>query len=174
MYRRPWPRFAHDRLRVNDRRGLPTPRARGPRSRPKPARAHRGRIAAGPLELRVDRERQRLRLAGNVRDERDSGAESPSAFANPMTSPARIPGIARGSVIVRKTQSGLAPSVPADSSTRASTPSMPRRTARTTSGKAMTPAASAAPVHRKDNCRPRICSSHSPTHPRRPNARSRK
>src|SRR5688572_12365346 len=57
---------------------------------------------------------------------------SPSAFANPMIRPANTPGIARGSVMVRKTQSGLAPSVPADSSTCRSTPSMPRRTARTT------------------------------------------
>src|SRR6185503_798351 len=80
---------------------------------------------------------------------------SPSALAKPMMSPASSPGNASGSVTVRNTQNGLAPSVPADSSIRRSTFSMPSRIARTTSGNDMTPAASAAPVQRNENCRPR-------------------
>ena len=38
---------------------------------------------------------------------------SPSAFAKPMMSPASTPGSASGSVTVRKTHEGLAPSVAA-------------------------------------------------------------
>ena len=60
-----------------------------------------------------------------------------------------------GRVTVRNTQSGLAPSVPAASSSLRSTASIDSRMARTISGKPMTAQASAAPVQRKEKTMPK-------------------
>ncbi len=69
--------------------------------------------------------------------------------------PAMMPGRMSGRVMVAKTQSGLAPSVPAAASSRRSTASMDRRMARTISGKPMMPQASAAPVQRNAKTMPK-------------------
>ena len=73
---------------------------------------------------------------------------------------------------VAKTHSAMAPSVPAASSSRWSTASIDSRTARTSSGKAMTPQASAAPVQRNENTMPRYSASGAPIGPRRPKVSS--
>ena len=80
---------------------------------------------------------------------------SPMALAKHRIMPAMMPGTISGSVTVRKTQARLAPSVPAASSSRASTASIDRRMARTSSGKPMTPQASAAPVQRNEKTMPK-------------------
>src|SRR3546814_10565957 len=63
---------------------------------------------------------------------------SPSACAKDRLIPSMMPGTISGSVTVRNTQAGLAPSVPAASSSRRSTASIERRTARTINGNPMT------------------------------------
>jgi hypothetical protein len=65
-----------------------------------------------------------------------------------------MPGRISGRVTVRKTQTGLAPSVPAAASSLRSTASMESRIARTISGKPMIAQASAAPVQRKERTMP--------------------
>jgi hypothetical protein len=97
---------------------------------------------------------------------------SPIALAKARIMPAMTPGRMSGRVTVRKTQRGLAPSVPAASSSLRSTASMERRMERTISGKPMTPQASAAPVQRKDSTTPNHSSSREPMAPRRPNRTS--
>ena len=69
--------------------------------------------------------------------------------------PAMMPGAISGSVMVRKTQAGFAPSVLAASSSRLSTLSMESLIARTISGKPMIAQASAAPVQRNDKTMPK-------------------
>ncbi len=78
---------------------------------------------------------------------------SPIALAKQRIMPAMMPGRISGSVMVPKTQAGLAPSVPAAASSRRSTASIDRRMARTISGKAMTPQARccAGPAEREDD-----------------------
>ena len=80
---------------------------------------------------------------------------SPSARAKASIMPAMMPGSASGSVTVRNSQAGLAPSVAAASSSRRSIASIDRRIARTISGNAMMPQASAAPVQRNENTMPK-------------------
>jgi hypothetical protein len=84
---------------------------------------------------------------------------SPSARAKARSAPVITPAMASGSVTVKNTRVRLAPSVRAASSSRGSTDSIARRTARTSSGKPMIAAASAAPVQRKANTIPRGSSS---------------
>ena len=79
---------------------------------------------------------------------------SPSALANASTMPAMTPGSASGSVTVRNAHRPLAPSVAAASSSRRSIASNDSRIARTSSGNAITPQASAAPVQRNENTMP--------------------
>ena len=99
---------------------------------------------------------------------------SPIALAKVRIMPAMTPGRISGKVMVAKTHAGFAPSVPAAASSRRSTASMERRIARTISGNAMTPQASAAPVQRKAKTMPKCWSRKAPTGPRRPNvSRSR-
>ena len=67
-----------------------------PRSR---SRRSAGASPPGTCVQRVDRERQRARLARNVRDERDGGAELAEACARTRAAtPARMPGSISGSV----------------------------------------------------------------------------
>ena len=81
---------------------------------------------------------------------------SPSALAKHSTMPAITPGSASGSVTVRNVQRPLAPSVEAASSSRRSIASNDSRMARTSSGNAITPQASAAPVQRNENTMPSV------------------
>src|SRR5712672_3416418 len=74
---------------------------------------------------------------------------SPSALANASTMPAMTPGKASGKVTVRNAHRPLAPRVAAASSSRRSIASNDSRIARTRSGNAITPQASAAPVQRQ-------------------------
>ena len=66
-----------------------------------------------------------------------------------------MPGTISGSVTVRKTQNGLAPSVPAAASSFVSTASADSLMARTISGNPMTAQASAAPVQRNEKTMPK-------------------
>ena len=86
--------------------------------------------------------------------------------------PAMMPGRISGSVTVGNTQSGLAPSVPAASSSLRSTASIDSRMARTISGKPMTPQASAAPVQRNEKTMPKCSARKAPIGPRLPNRSS--
>src|SRR6266404_5857627 len=79
---------------------------------------------------------------------------SPMARANERMVPAMMPGNMSGSVTVRKTQTGWAPSVLAASSSPRSTASMDSCIARTRSGNPITALARAAPVHRNANTIP--------------------
>ena len=97
---------------------------------------------------------------------------SPIALAKPSTMPASTPGSASGSVTVRNTRQGGAPSVPAACSSLRSTASIDSRIGRTSSGNAMMPQASAAPVQRNANTMPKWSASQPPTRPRRPNVSS--
>ena len=81
-----------------------------------------------------------------------------------------MPGTISGRVTVTKTHTREAPSVAAACSSFGSTASIDRRTARTMKGKAMTPAASAAPVQRKANVTPSASSRKPPIGPRVPKA----
>ena len=63
----------------------------------------RGRIAARHLRERVDRRRDGLRLARNVGDEGDRGAEFAERAGEASTMPAMMPGSASGSVTVANT-----------------------------------------------------------------------
>ena len=74
---------------------------------------------------------------------------SPHARAKPKIVPAKIPGAAKGSVIRRMIKKGLRPKVLAASSHVGSIASRAIRMARTISGSAITPAASAAAFHVK-------------------------
>ena len=85
-------------------------------------------------------------------EDQDQGDEEP---ARPNTMPASTPGSASGSVTVRNTFQGAAPSVPASCSSRRSIASIDSRIGRTRSGKAITPQARAAPVQRNANTMPR-------------------
>ena len=87
---------------------------------------------------------------------------SPSALAKHSTMPAITPGSASGSVTVRNTQARLAPSVAAASSSRRSIASNDSRIARTSSGNAITPQASAAPVQRNENTMPNVSARNAP------------
>jgi len=80
---------------------------------------------------------------------------SPMALAKHRIMPARMPGTMSGKVTVANTQAGLAPSVPAACSRRASTASIDSLIARTMSGKPITPHASAAPVQRNEKTMPK-------------------
>src|SRR5215471_19251229 len=93
---------------------------------------------------------------------------SPIALAKPSTMPASTPGKARGSVTVKNTRTGAAPSVSAACSSFWSTASIDRRIGRTRSGNAITPQASAAPVQRNAKTIPRCSASQPPIRPRRP------
>ena len=97
---------------------------------------------------------------------------SPSALAKPRIMPARMPGAASGSVTVKNTFHGEAPSVPAACSRRLSIASIDSRIGRTSSGNDITPQASAAPVQRKANTMPRLSASQAPTMPLRPKVNS--
>ncbi len=79
---------------------------------------------------------------------------SESARANASTVPVSNPGIASGSVIVNSTRHRLAPSVPAAASSLGSTASSESLTARTSSGNAITPPATAAPCQVKGSEKP--------------------
>ena len=68
--------------------------------------------------------------------------------------PTRMPGAASGNVTVKKVAMGPAPNVEAANSNRRSTISNDSRIARSISGNAITAAASAAPVQRKENVIP--------------------
>src|SRR5216684_1579187 len=98
---------------------------------------------------------------------------SPMARANERMVPAMMPGNMSGSVTVRKTQTGWAPSVLAASSSPRSTASMDSCIARTRSGNPITALARAAPVHRNANTIPNVSARKAPIGPRRPNRRSR-
>ena len=119
----------------------------------RPAAARR--VAARHLRQRVDRRRDGLRLARNVGDEGDGGAELAERRGEASIMPAMMPGSASGSVTVTNSQSRLAPSVAAASSSRRSIASIDSRIARTISGNAITPQASAAPVQRNENTMPK-------------------
>ena len=90
---------------------------------------------------------------------------SPSARAKASVAPASTPGQHKGKVIVRKVRQRPAPSVRAASSSRRSTDSSDSRIARTASGKAITAAASAAPVQRNSRVTPNQRSSGPPIGP---------
>jgi len=77
------------------------------------------------------------------------------AFAKARIIPAIMPGRMSGRVTVRKTQRGLAPSVPAAASSFRSTVSIDSRIERTIRGNPITPQARAAPVQRKERTMPR-------------------
>ena len=94
---------------------------------------------------------------------------SPSALAKHSTMPAIRPGSASGSVTVANTQKRLAPSVAAASSSLRSIASIASRIGRTSSGKPMTPQASAAPVQRNENTMPKYSARNAPIGPLRPN-----
>src|ERR1700704_534885 len=98
---------------------------------------------------------------------------SPMARANERMVPAMMPGSMSGSVTVRKTQTGWAPSVLAASSSPRSTASIDSCIARTRSGNPITALARAAPVHRNANTIPNVSARKAPIGPRRPNRRSR-
>ena len=83
-----------------------------------------------------------------------------------------MPGSARGSVTVASTRHGDAPSVEAACSSRRSTSSTPSRTARTSSGKPMTAAASTAARNVNAIWKSNVSSSHRPRKPRLPRSRS--
>ena len=95
---------------------------------------------------------------------------SPSALAKHSTMPAMMPGRASGSVTVANTSKRFAPSVQDASSSLVSTASIESRIARTSSGKPITPQASAAPVQRNENTMPNVSARNAPITPRRPNA----
>jgi hypothetical protein len=94
---------------------------------------------------------------------------SPSALAKPSTVPAMMPGRISGRVMVANTRRRVAPSVAAAASSRRSMPSSANRIGLTINGKAMTPAAIAAPVQRNSTDTPTLASA-CPAHPLRPNA----
>ena len=95
---------------------------------------------------------------------------SPRPAAKAVTAPARMPGEISGSVTVRKRSTGPAPRVRAAASSPGSTLSMPRRTARTISGKDITAVASAAPSVVKTRRMPNQSLSGPPIGPRTPNS----
>ncbi|CAI2441469.1 Uncharacterised protein [Serratia entomophila] len=99
---------------------------------------------------------------------------SPSERAKASTTPTITPGNDSGSVMVKNTRHGLAPSVRAACSSRVSTASSANRMARTISGNATTAEASAAPRQLKLKLKPNQSYSHSPITPRRPRAISNK
>ena len=94
---------------------------------------------------------------------------SPIAFANDNTIPARMPGKINGNVMVAKTKLGCTPKVSAACSSFGSTASIASRIARTINGKAMIAAASTAPVHWNAITIPKMDSNALPTVPVRPN-----
>ena len=81
--------------------------------------ASAARVAARHLRQRVDRRRDGLRLARNVGDEGDGGAEFAERAGKASIAPAMMPGSASGSVTVANSPGRLAPSVAAASSSRA-------------------------------------------------------
>ncbi len=95
---------------------------------------------------------------------------SPSERANASTVPTIMPGSVRGSVIVINTRQRPAPSVRAACSSLRSTPSSPRRIARTISGNDITAAAMTAPRQLKAKLMPNHSYRRSPINPRRPMA----
>ena len=131
------------------------------------------RIATGRLQRRVQRKRQRARLARNVGGEGDDRAELAEARRKAMIAPATMPGAISGSVIVQNRSIGPAPRVRAPSSSPGSIASSDSRIARTISGKVMTAVASAAPAEVKARRMPKADSSHAPSGPRVPNTSSR-
>ena len=88
---------------------------------------------------------------------------SPSALAKHSTMPAMMPGSASGSVTVRNDQQrGWRRASQAASSSRRSIASNDSRIARTSSGKPITPQASAAPVQRNENTMPKVSARNAP------------
>ena len=98
---------------------------------------------------------------------------SPKARANPSSPAATRPGAARGRVTRANTARGGAPSTAAASSSPRSTPSIASRKGRTTSGRAMMVAASAAPVQWKARETPKASWSARPIGPLTPKRLSR-
>ncbi len=84
--------------------------------------------------------------------------------------PAATPGTLSGSTTWKKVAQGRAPRLAAISSISRGMASIDSRTARTNSGKAITAAASTAPVQRKARLKPNHCSSAWPIAPWRPNS----
>ena len=130
-------------------------------------------FAARLLQGGVQRQRQRLGFARNIRHERDDRAEFPEAAEKAVMAPASNPGSISGSVTVVKRSSAPAPNVRAASSSPRSTFSSEMRMARTISGKDITAVASAAPLRVKMSSMPNDRSSHPPIGPRVPNSSSR-
>jgi len=91
------------------------------RSRRDEHEAKRRPVAAGHLGVGVDRRRDRLGLAGNVRHEGDGGAELAQRLWRSTGHPAMMPGSANGKV-TSQDQMRLAPSVAAHPSSRGPRP----------------------------------------------------
>lgn len=98
---------------------------------------------------------------------------SPSARAQVRAAPAISPGATIGSVTVRNTRTGEAPSEAAVSSYRGRSPPSAPSSEMTRNGIATNVAASTAPEVWKGNVTPKVSSSHGPSSPRRPNASRR-
>ena len=116
----------------------------------------RAGIAARHLGEGVDRRRQRLRLAGDVGDEGDGGAELAHRLGEAQDHAGDDAGQDQRQGDGQRTpRRGLAPSVPAASSSLRSTASIDSRIARTISGKPMTAAGQrrAGPAERRRRCR---------------------
>ncbi len=97
---------------------------------------------------------------------------SPRQAAKPTMAAASTPGPASGRVMLKNRSRGLAPRLRAASSSRGSTASSDRATARTISGKAITPAAREAPAELNTSLTPNSRSRGAPRGPRTPKARS--
>ena len=129
-------------------------------------------IAARHLREGVDRRRQRLRLAGDVGDEGDGGAELAHRLGEAQDHAGDDAGQDQRQGDGRRTPSSgwrraCRPPPPASRSTA----SIDSRIARTISGKPMTPQASAAPVQRNEKTMPK-CSAEEAARPARAGRRS--
>src|SRR6266545_7354716 len=98
---------------------------------------------------------------------------SPSARAQQSTAPAATPGAMSGSVTLRNTVQGLAPSVAAAASYRASAPRRAPSTLITRKGIATNVSATTTPAVVNGRLIPNVASSQPPSSPRRPKTSSR-
>ena len=133
-------------------------------------KAQRGGVTRRRLRIGIDRGRDRLGFARDIRHEGDGRAEFAQRLGEAQQ---RAGDDARASRAAaspwRNARTVLAPRVAAASSSLRSIASNEIRIGRTSSGNAMIPQASAAPVQRNDNTMPNVSYRKLPIGPRRPN-----